>query len=131
MRAMNAPIPTKGELGVGASGSEKTDPMTANAAHTNDFLNGRSTSTNPANSGWREVDMTKSEGLNILINHVNAGKPALASRSDHIAVIRPDQTNVTRWQDLRAAQAGAKLFLNGTLSDGFGSTNRPQFFIHD
>lgn len=130
MRAMSAPLPTKGELGVGASGSVKTDPMTANATHLNDFLNGRRKSSNSANSGWRLVDPSTPSGLNTLIAHVNAGKPAVASSSGHIAVIRPGQSNVTKWQDLLIAQAGAKLFLSGRLSEGFGSI-RPQFFLHD
>ena len=131
IRAMNTPLPTKGELGVGASGSQWTDPMTANARNLNEFLNGHRASSNSANNGWRPIDPTTAQGLQQLISHLRDGKPALASNTGHIAVLRPSQDGVTRWQDLRIAQAGARNFLNDRLEVGFGVGSRPQFFIRD
>jgi hypothetical protein len=129
VRAMGASLPKKGDVGHGASGSQWTDPMTANATDLNSFLNGTLHSNDPANGGWSRIDATTAQGLAQLIAHVNSGQPAVASTSGHIAVIRPGQaTNITSWKDLRIAQAGASLFLNGTLWSGFGS--QPQFFIH-
>jgi N-acetylmuramoyl-L-alanine amidase len=131
MRAMNTPLPTKGNLGVGAGGSESTDPMTANARHLYEFLTGSRTSTEPNTRGWRAIDPTTAEGLKQLTDHVNAGKPAVASNTGHIAVVRPGQINVTSWQDIRIAQAGARNFMNDRLEVGFGVGNRPQFFVRD
>jgi hypothetical protein len=131
MRAMNVPLPRKGDLGVGAGDSQWTDPMTANARNLNEFLNGTRVSTDPANNGWRAINPTTADGLRQLIAHVEAGKPALASDTGHIAVIRPSQAGVTRWQDLRIAQAGALNFMNDRLEAGFGVGRQPQFFIRD
>lgn len=131
MRAMGAPLPTKGDLGVGASGSQTSDPMTANARNLNEWLNGTRSSTNTSNRGWRSLDATTAQGLVQLRNHVAAGRPALASNSGHISVIRPDQAGVTWWSSLLTAQAGALNFLRDRLSVGFGSSPQPRFFIHD
>ncbi|MFZ5856403.1 MAG: hypothetical protein ACOYZ6_06195 [Chloroflexota bacterium] len=82
-------------------------------------------------SGWTKLDVSKPEGLQKLIAHVNAGKMAVAINSGHIAVIRPGQGNVTKLGDLRIAQAGAKNNVNISLSTGFGSTSTPLIFIHE
>jgi hypothetical protein len=67
-----------------------------------------------------------------LADHVNAGKPALASDPGHIAVIRPNQSNVPSVADLRIAQAGAHNLNDIRLGDaGLGSTFDPRYFIHD
>lgn len=131
MRAMGVPLPTKGNLGRGASGSINTDPMTANASDLHKFLTGQLTSSDPTTRGWREIYATTADGLRQLITHVNAGKPAVASNSGHIAVVRPGQGNVSGWRDLRGAQAGARNFLNDTLGSGFGSSPTPRFFVRD
>jgi hypothetical protein len=136
MRAMGVPLPTKGNLGKG-QGSDNatyTDPMTAQAVLLNDYLNKRiqwvtSAEDTGLESDWSEVDPTTADGLQALIEHVNAGKPALVSDAGHIAVVRPNQPAVTRWEDLIIAQAGASNFLSGTLEGHFFGT--PQFFIHD
>ncbi len=123
MRAMNAPLPTKGQLGTGASGSKWTDPMTANATDVNRWLS-------QSQGGWRSINPTTASGLSQLIAWVNAGKPALASTPGHIAVIRPGQGNLSSWKNLTIAQAGAALFLSGPIWDRFAGQT-PQFFIHD
>ena len=68
-------------------------------------------------------------GLRTLVEHVNAGKPALASDANHIAVIRPNQMNPQSWKDLLIAQAG----LENTLKEPLGNNTigTPQFFIHE
>lgn len=136
MRAMGVPLPTKGNLGRG-QGSDSavyTDPMTAQAALLNDYFNKRINWVTSADdpgieSEWTEVDASTPEGLLQLVQHVNTGKPALVSDAGHIAVIRPNQPAVTRWEDLIIAQAGASNFLSGALEEHFFGT--PQFFIHD
>lgn len=136
MRAMGVPLPTKGNLGKGqgSANATYTDPMTAQAVLLNDYLNKKIKWVTSANdvgtlSDWEEVDPTQPEGLQQLINHVNAGKPALVSDDGHIAVIRPSQPSIQGWQDLIIAQAGATNFLYGVLNGHFFGT--PQFFIHD
>lgn len=131
MRAMGVPLPTKGNLGTGASGSKYTDRMTANASDLHRFLTGdQMMSSDPATRGWREISATTADGLRQLIAHVNAGKPAVASSAGHIAVVRPGQGNVSSWRDLLTAQAGLSNFLSGKLSSGFGSI-QPRFFVRD
>ncbi len=128
MRSLGAPLPTKGELGLGAAGHENDDPMTANAASLNAWLLA-------GNGGWRRIDPSLQSDLDLLLEHVRAGKPALASRSDHIAVIRPDQFLETLTADqigeLRIAQAGARNRNNTPLETGFGSADGVQIYIHD
>jgi hypothetical protein len=136
MRAMGVPLPTKGNLGKG-QGSDNaayTDPMTAQAVLLNDYLNRRINWVTSANdpgiaSDWTEVDPKTADGLQQLIDHVNAGKPALVSDAGHIAVIRPNQSNIVSWEDLIIAQAGASNFLSGALEGHFFGI--PQFFIHE
>jgi len=128
MRAMGAPLPTKGELGIGAAGSENSDPMTATAVHLNAWLLA-------GNGGWARIDTASPADLARLLAHLREGKPALASRSDHIAVIRPEQFIETltadNLGDLRIAQAGAFNSNNTTLLKGFGSLDGVQIYIHD
>jgi len=128
MRAMGAPLPTKGELGVGAAGSENSDPMTATAVHLNAWLLA-------GNGGWTRIDTANPADLARLLAHLRDGKPALASRSDHIAVIRPEQfietVNANNLGDLRIAQAGALNSNNTSLLKGFGSLDGVQIYIHE
>ena len=138
LRAMGAPLPTNGNLGVGAAGSTNSDPMTATASQLSEWRAGRLTwktdsqGQYPPDNGWRSINPTNTDGLRQLIAHVNAGKPAFALNSGHIAIIRPNQpTDVPRWQDLRIAQAGASNFLSDRLSVGFGSSPQPLFYVHD
>jgi len=130
MRAMGAPIPTKGELGKGAGKSLHTDPMTANAHDLNASLKGGQV------AGWREVDVTSSEGLKALQDHLAAGKPVLASDDGHIAVVRPNgvPTPLTTrgLGNLHVAQAGLFNRNDATLGSlGYGKAFNPTFFIHD
>lgn len=136
MRAMGVALPTKGNLGKGqgSAGSQYTDPMTANAEQLNDYLNKRLkwvTSADDAGveSDWVEIFPSTPEDLQRLIQHVYSGKPALVSDSGHIAVVRPEQKDITNWQDLIIAQAGAANFLVGTIKNHFFGT--PQFFIKE
>ena len=128
MRAMGAPLPTKGELGIGAAGSENSDPMTATAIHLNAWLLA-------GNGGWTRIDTANPADLTRLLAHLRDGKPALASRSDHIAVIRPEQfietLNAGNLGDLRIAQAGALNSNNTSLLKGFGSLDGVQIYIHE
>jgi hypothetical protein len=128
MRAMGAPLPTKGELGLGAAGSENSDPMTATAVHLNAWLLA-------GNGGWARIDTANPADLARLLAHLRDGKPALASRADHIAVIRPDQfietLNTDNLGDLRIAQAGALNSNNTSLLKGFGSLDGVQIYIHE
>jgi hypothetical protein len=134
MRAMGVPLPTKGNLGKGSPNARYTDQETAPEWLLNDWLNKRIRwVTSPDDKGiesdWVQVDATKPEGLRRLVDHVNAGKPALASDANHIAVVRPNQMNPQSWKDLLIAQAGLINTLNDSLSDDFIGT--PQFFIHE
>jgi hypothetical protein len=136
MRAMGVPLPTKGNLGKGQGdpGATYTDPMTAQATLLSDYFNFRllwvtSASDKGKKSDWVEIKPTTDAELGRLIAHVNAGKPAVASDSGHIAVIRPNQPAVSTWKALIIAQAGASNFLTGPLKTNTYWT--PQFFIHD
>lgn len=124
MRAMGAALPTKGQLGTGTTGSKWTDPMQANASDIYNWLKA-------SNGGWKRIDVSTRTGLNTLISYVNAGKPAVASRPDHIAVIRPGQSNPGSWKDLFSAQAGASNYLVGRLGSGFATGAAPDIFVHD
>lgn len=73
-----------------------------------------------------------------LLNHVKPGKPAVASRSDHIAVLRPDQNTAAtkaNLPNLLIAQAGAANYNRVRLSDvsGWKKDNYQglRFFVHD
>lgn len=128
MRSLGAPLPTRGELGLGVSGHEADDPTTADAASLNVWLLA-------GNGGWTRIDPALQSDLDALLAHVRAGKPALASRSDHIAVIRPDQFMQALTPDLicelRIAQAGEKNNNNTSLAAGFGSVDGVQIYIHE
>lgn len=120
-RAMGVPLPTKAEL-LGIKG----DPATVGAADLHRWF-----TTQAASHGWREVDADTPEGLRLLQEHVNAGRPAVAVDPGHIAVVRPEQ-NATTLADLRVAQAGAQNANDIRLGDvGLHRTFRPRFFIHD
>ncbi len=128
MRSLGVPLPTKGELGLGAPGYEYDDPMTATTASLNTWLLSGS-------GGWELIDTASQADLDLLLAHVRAGKPALASRADHIAVIRPDQflesLSPDQVGDLRIAQAGAKNRNSTSLEAGFGSLDGVQIYIHE
>lgn len=122
MRVMGVPLPTKTELGTGVPG----DRATVNAADLNRWL-----TTQASAHGWREVDPSTPEGLRLLKEHVNAGKPALASDPGHVAVIRPGQQGDSV-ADLRIAQAGGMNINDVRLGNaGLGSSFRPRYFIHE
>jgi hypothetical protein len=120
MRAMGAPLPTKGEL------HGRNDPMTANARDIYDALrNGW--------GGWRRIDVRDPDGLQRLLEHLRQGKPAVASDPGHIAVLRPDQpAQIRSPADLRIAQAGARNANDISLGEaGYGRVFKPEFFIHE
>lgn len=121
-RAMGVPLPTKAEQGV------KGDPAPLAAEPLYRWLINQS-----HERGWREVDPTTPHGLRVLLEHVNAGKPALATDPGHIAVIRPNQgNNVLSVKDIRIAQAGAQNVNDIRLGDaGLGTTFNPRYFVHD
>lgn len=103
MNAMGVPLPTKGDLGVGHGSAKTTDPMPANASDTHAWLETQQ-------DGWRKIDPNNPDDWEKLMAHVAAGKPALASHPEHIAVIRPDQPGslgVGNVGGLHIAQAGA------------------------
>ena len=126
MAAMNARLPTKKADASMWAPTNELAPWLANG-----------------NGGWREVSSTGTE----LLNHVRAGKPALAIHAGvgtvagHVVVIRPDQpttlTNLTKdnLKNLAIAQAGAKRFNSGSMSsvDGWKAINFQdiKFYIHD
>lgn len=120
-RAMGVPLPTKAEMGVNG------DRATIGAEPLYHWLveHGRE-------RGWREVDPATPVGLQALIAHVDAGRPALVSDPGHVAVIRPEQTDVQVAADLTIAQAGLNSLNQGRLGDaGLGSRFNPRYFIHD
>jgi hypothetical protein len=86
--------------------------------------------TEAAQHGWREVDPTTAAGLQILVNHVRAGKPALISSTEHVAVVRPSQDPVNQVGDLLLAQAGA-INTNSSPHSAIGFGTTPKYFIHD
>lgn len=118
MRAMGVPLPIK----------SSSDPATKGAYDLYLWL--------LAGNNWTRIyPNSSSQDLNTLINHVNAGKPALAaygtsSINAHIAVIRP-QSLPSNWRDLRMAQAGATNSNNIALKDVWGTTTVPAFFIRN
>ena len=115
MRAMGVPFPVK-------SGS---DPATVGAAPLYNWL--------IAGNGWRQVDPRTSTGLNSLIAHVNAGKPAVAATSGHIAVIKP-QSTPSNYSYLLLAQAGAtnsnSIYLRSAWTSS-SSWPSIKFFVRD
>ncbi len=120
-RAMGVPLPTKSEF-LGTKG----DPATVAAADLHRWF-----ATQSVTQGWREVDPSTPAGMQLLQDHVNAGRPAMAVDPGHIAVIRPGQQAGTP-ADLRIAQAGAHNLDDVPLGDvGLGSAFNPKFFIHD
>jgi len=120
MRAMGVPLPTKADLGI-----NKRDRATVGTQALYRWL-----LTKAGAQGWREVNPNTSEGLRLLQEHVNAGKPALAADEGHVAVIRPGQ-RANSVADLRIAQAGARNLNNVRLGDaGLGRVFRPRFFIN-
>jgi uncharacterized protein YukE len=120
VRAMGAPLPTKADLGI-----SKGDRATVGTQALYRWL-----TTDAGAQGWREVNPNTPEGLRLLQDHVNAGKPALAADEGHVAVIRPGQ-QANSVADLRIAQAGARNLNNVRLGDaGLGSAFKPRYFIH-
>ena len=118
MRAMGIPLPTKEEyLKI------KGDHATVGAADLYRWLTKDS-----ANSGWIHVDPSRPEDLRRLVNHVNAGKPALAADAGHVAVIRPGQPAITQVGELHIAQAGANNKNDLSLKE---LSFTPDFYIHD
>ncbi len=123
MRAMGAPLPTKGEL------YHKRDPMTANARDVyRALMNGW--------GGWRRIDINNPDDLKRLLEHIKAGKPALAADSGHVAVIRPDHLpeylTKDNLGDLHIAQAGSHNANDIQLKKaGYGTKFKPDFFIHE
>jgi hypothetical protein len=113
-RAMGHPFPKK----------SASDPATIGFPALYNWFTGGS-------SGWTKLDVSTASGMQKLIDHVNAGKMAVAVNKGHIAVIRPGQANGTKFSDLRIAQAGAKNNVNLSLSGGFGSSPTPLIYIHD
>lgn len=129
MRAMGTPLPTKGDLGVGHGESVHSDPMTANAKDTYNWLTSET-------AGWRRVDVNSAEDLEVLREHLKAGKPAIASDPGHIAVLRPDHVPGPLTKDslgnLRIAQAGKYNHNDIELREaGYESRFTPAFFIHE
>ncbi len=88
MRAMGVPFPVK----------SNNDPATIGAAPLYTWL--------VAGNGWTQVNPRTSAGMATLLSYVNAGKPAVAATSGHIAVIRP-QSTPSDYTYLYLAQAGA------------------------
>ena len=126
MNAMGAHLPTKGELGVGQGSSKNSDPMPANAEHTHAWLE-------EEQGGWRKLNPANPTDWEVLLDHVTAGKPALASHPDHIAVIRPDQPGGLAAGDingLHIAQSGAYNSSDTQLGAAFGRRN-VDIYIHD
>ncbi len=120
-RAMGVPLPTKAEF-LGRTG----DPATVGAADLHRWFTTRSSM-----QGWREVDPNTPDGLRLLQEQVNAGRPAFAVDPGHIAVIRPGQ-KAASVADLHIAQAGAHNLNDVRLGDaGLGSAFKPRYFIHD
>jgi len=126
MNAMGAPLPTKGDLGVGHGSAKTTDPMPANAPDTHAWLETQQ-------DGWRKIDPNNPDDWAQLMAHVAAGKPALASHPEHIAVIRPDQPDgldVGNVGGLNIAQAGA-YNSNGTLVQTAFANRVVDIYIHE
>jgi|GEM_PF-1188050 len=120
-RAMGVPLPTKAEwLGI------KGDPATVAAADLHRWFTTRSST-----QGWREVDPSTPDGLRLLQEHVNIGRPAMAVAPGHIAVVRPNPQAETM-ADLHVAQAGKYNLNDVRLGDaGLGASFNPRFFVHD
>jgi hypothetical protein len=119
MRAMGVPLPKKSSI----------DPATIAAAPLYKWF----TDGSAAQEGWSEINASTSDGLQRLIAHVNSGKPAIATVSTHIAVIRPGQSSsITSYRDLRIAQAGATNSHDIALSTGFGGTTaNVKFYVNE
>ncbi len=137
MRAMGAPLPTKGDIGInGPDGNP--DPMTANATSINSWLKN-------GNGDWRKIDLNSTADRATLLAHVRAGKPAVASAPElfagygHIAVLRPDQVisnlDTDNIGSLVVSQAGGSNYNRANLSfvTGWSSRNFQgvDFFIHN
>jgi hypothetical protein len=130
MNAMGAPLPTKGDLGVGHGNAKHTDPMPANANDTHSWLE-------KEQDGWRKIDPNNPADWALLQEHVSSGKPALASyygvgEPGHVAVIRPDQKTDLATGDiggLHIAQAGGYNANSTYAKSAFGSRDF-NIYIH-
>lgn len=136
MRAMGTPLPSKEEAQL-IYREELTPATTAFILPW--LVDGRG-----MQQGWLEaVDAQGAVDLQRIVEHVRAGKPAIAIRyspiatdANHIVVIRPDQPaeGVTAIQDLVIAQAGIANFARGRINDVAGWRNRlseVRFFLND
>lgn len=123
LRAMGVPLPTKNEL----PGGYGTGDITVGTPRLVSWFR------NPHEGGvrgWRWIDRNNSGDLALLLNAVRQGFPAIAiappppnQTAGHIVVLRPDQDltslSASSIGDLVAAQAGAKNFSRGKISDGW------------
>ena len=137
LRAMGTPLPTKNEL----PGGYGTGDITVGTPRLVSWFR------NPHEGGvrgWRWIDRNNSGDLALLLNAARQGYPAIAvsppppgQSAGHIAVLRPDQDltslSASRIGDLITAQAGAKNFSRGKISDGWSSSlgrDSIQFFVN-
>lgn len=126
MNAMGAPLPTKGDLGIGHGDAKNTDPMPANATDTYSWLEQQK-------DGWKKLDPSNPTDWATLMEHLASGKPAVVSHPDHIAVLRPDQPPgmpVGATGNLHIAQAGAYNSNDTQVKSAFGNRS-VGIYVHE
>jgi hypothetical protein len=119
-RAMGVPLPQKREFGMNPK-----DKATIGFPQLYDFFTNPDAPVTASEMGWSQIN---TGDLSNLEAHVNQGKLAVVVNNGHIAVVKPNQ-KFTSFENIQISQAGATNSNNLTLSQGFGSSEKPQIFI--
>ncbi|MBN1921597.1 MAG: hypothetical protein JW892_10150 [Anaerolineae bacterium] len=121
-RAMGVPFPQKREFGM-----DPKDRATIGFPQLYDYFTSPNAPVKAVDAGWQEVSASE---LGVLEDHLNRGKMAIVVNEGHVAVVSPGQ-QISNFDDIRIAQAGATNSNDLTLAQGFGKTTSPKIFIID
>lgn len=141
MQAMSIPFPTKNQVNCCGGGNMWVGPD-----FMYEFMSGSPNGIANIGSIWSEwgtwelvydSNNPSVSGFDQLLTHLRLGKPALVSRPDHIAVLRPDKLPDRLSDDniltLHVAQAGNTRSNSLRISEAFASssTHALRIFIHE
>jgi len=112
-KAMGVPLPTKAEFG----NDPRATNLTVGFPELYRYFTDPKAPVHAVDEGWREVSASN---LDLLENHVNAGKMAVVVSHDHIAVVRPNQ-DINDFKSIEIAQAGGENLNSTTIGYAFDS----------